>query len=126
MAIQLFLKNPISTGLIWGAIGGMSLIIMTLISTNGFVQISPYPIILIAAVLTMKYSKPQNQVFNKLFTAGLITFIIMSVVLYVYILAFINPLANIPFFGHVWRFGLIIGIGSISSLLLSFVAKPVN
>jgi len=126
MTIQSFLKKPISTGLIWGVIGGISLIIMTFVSTKGLVQISPYPIILIAAVLTIKYSKPQNHVFRKLFIAGLLAFIIMSLVLYIYTLTFINPDVDISFLGHLWRFGIVIGIGSLSSLLLSFLAKPVN
>jgi len=126
MTIQSFLKKPVSIGLIWGVIGGISLIIMTLVSTKGLVQISPYPIILIAAVMTMKYSKPQNHVFIKLFITGLFAFIVMSLILYIYILTFINPGSGISFLGHLWRFGLIIGIGSISSMLLSFLAKPVN
>lgn len=126
MIIQSFLKKPVSAGLIWGVIGGISLIIMTLVSTNGLIQIFPYPIILIAAVLTIKYSKPQNHVFNKLFFAGFFAFVIMSLILYIYILTFINPRGGISFLGHLWRFGFIIGIGSLSSLLLSFLAKPVN
>lgn len=126
MIIQSFLKKPVSAGLIWGVIWGISLIIMTLVSTNGLIQIFPYPIILIAAVLTIKYSKPQNHVFNKLFFAGFFAFVIMSLILYIYILTFINPGAGISFLGHLWRFGFIIGIGSLSSLLLSFLAKPVN
>jgi hypothetical protein len=126
MPIQPFLKKPVSVGLIWGAIGGIFLIIMTFISNSGLVQLSPYPVILIAAIITMKYSRPPDHIFNKLFIAGLFAFIIMSLVLYVYILTFINPGAGISFLGHLWRFGIIIGIGSISSLLLSFLAKPVN
>jgi len=126
MTIQSFLKKPVSAGLVWGVIGGISLIIMTSVSTNGLIQIFPYPIILIAAVLTIKYSKPQNHVFNKLFFAGFFAFVIMSLILYIYILTFINPGAGISFLGHLWRFGFIIGIGSLSSLLLSFLAKPVN
>ena len=126
MTIQSFLKKPVSIGLLWGAIGGISLIVLTLVSRYGLVQLIPYPVILIGAVLTMKYSKPQNHIFNKLFLTGLFAFVIMSLILYVYILTFINPGAGIPFLGHLWRFGLIIGLGSISSLLLSFLAKPVN
>jgi len=125
MTIQSFLKKPVSIGLIWGVIGGISLIIMT-VSTNGLVQISPYPIILIAAVMTMKYSKPQNHVFIKLFIAGFFAFVFMSLILYIYILTFINPGSGIPFVLHLLRFVFIIGIGSISSMLLSFLAKPVN
>ena len=126
MTIQSFLKKPVPTGLIWGIIGGISLIILTSVSTNGLIQIVPYPIILIAAIMTMKYSKPQNHVFIRLFSAGLFAFVIMSLFLYIYILTFINPGAGISFMGHLWRFGFIIGIGSISSLLLSFLAKPVT
>jgi len=116
MTIQSFLKKPVSIGLLWGAIGGISLIVLTLISRYGLVQLIPYPVILIGAVLTMKYSNPQNHIFNKLFLTGLFAFVIMSLILYVYILTFINPGAGISFLDHLWRFGLMIGIGSISSL----------
>lgn len=132
MTIQSFLKKPVSAGIIWGTIGGISLIVMTLISTNGLVQISPYPVILIAAILTMKYNRPQGNVFNQLFVTGLFTFVTMSLILYVYILTFINPGSGYPtnwrisFLNHLWRFGFIIIIGTISSMLLSFLAKPVN
>ena len=126
MTIQSFLKKPVPTGLIWGIIGGISLIIMTSLSTNGLVHISPYPIILIAAVMTVKYSKPQNHVFIKLFMAGLFAFVVMSLILYIYILTFINPGSGTPFVFHLLRFNFIIGIGSISSMLLSFLAKAVN
>ena len=126
MTIQSSLKKPVSIGLVWGAIGGILLIVMTLISTYGLVQISPYPLILIAAILTMKYNRPQRNVFNQLFVTGLFAFVIMSLILYVYIVTFINPGSGISFLGHLWRFGVIIGIGSISSWLLSFLAKPVN
>jgi hypothetical protein len=132
MTIQSFLKKPLSAGLIWGTIGGISLILMTLISTNGLVQISPYPVILIAAILTMKYNRPQGNVFNQLFVTGLFTFVIMSLILYVYIFTFINPGSGyhlnwrISFLNHLSRFGFIIIIGTMSSMLLSFLAKPVK
>jgi len=132
MTIQSFLKKPVSAGIIWGTIGGISLIVMTLMSTNGLVQISPYPVILIAAILTMKYNRPQGNVFNQLFVTGLFAFVIMSLILYVYILTFINPGSNYPtnwrisFLMHWGRLGLIVVFGSISSMLLSFLAKSVN
>ena len=132
MTIQSFLKKPVPAGLIWGTIGGISLILMTLISTNGLVQISPYPVILIAAILTAKYNRPQGNVFNHLFVTGLFAFVIMSLILYVYIFTFINPGAGYPlnwrisFLNHLWRFGFIIIMGTMSSMLLSFLAKPVN
>ena len=132
MTIQSFLKKPVLAGLIWGTIGGISLILMTLISTNGLVQISPYPFILIAAILTTKYNRPQGNVFNRLFVTGLFAFVIMSLILYVYIFTFINPGSGYPlnwrisFLNDLWRFGFTIIIGTMSSMLLSFLAKPVN
>ena len=126
MKIQTYLARPYFTGPLWGIIGGLSLIIVTLSTTNGFVQLAPYPFILIAAILTIKFTDTSDKTFSRLFITGLLTFIIMTLFLYVYILTYLNPDSGITFLGHLWRMGAIIGFGIISSLILSIIAKPVN
>jgi hypothetical protein len=121
-----FLSKPAPAGLLWGLIGGVTLIIVTLLSAQGLIQIVPYPFILIGAILTIKYTNNANKIFTNSFIAGLLAFIIMSLILYVYIITYANPHAGIPLRGHLWRIGLIVGLGMISSFMISFVAKPVK
>lgn len=117
---------PTVVGVFGGITGGIALIIATLVTTKGILQISPYPVFLIAAILTIKYTNAAVNMFGRLFTSGFLTFIIMSLILYVYIVTFNNPNSGINFIGHLWRFGIVIGLGIISSSLLSFIAKPIK
>ena len=126
MTTPTFLFKPITAGLFWGILGGLALILITLFTTSGLIQVSPYPFILIAAILVIKNRDTSNKIFSKMVKTGFITFLIMSLVLYLYIVLIINPNSGINFIGHLWRFGIISGIGIVSSLLLSFIAKPVK
>ncbi|MEJ7821738.1 MAG: hypothetical protein WKF85_05410 [Chitinophagaceae bacterium] len=126
MTIQSFLAKPSATGTFWGIIGGISLIIITISTTNGYLQIVPYFFILSAAVLTNKYIDKSNANFLDLFKSGLFAFVISSVFLYAYILTVVNPNSGITFLGHMWRFGAIVGMGMICSSIISFLAKPVK
>jgi hypothetical protein len=126
MTIQSLFAKPSATGTFWGLIGGISLIIATILTTNGYLQIVPYFFILSAAVLTTKYIDKSNVNFLDLFKSGLFAFVISSVFLYVYILTVVNPNSGMTFIGHMWRFGVIVGMGMISSSIISFLAKPVK
>ncbi len=126
MTFQSFFAKPSATGLFWGIIGGIILIIATISTTNGYLQIVPYFFILSAAVLTTKYTDKSKVSFFDLFKSGLFAFVISSIFLYAYILTVINPHSGITFIGHLWRFGVIVGLGIISSFILSFLAKPVK
>ena len=126
MTIQSLFAKPTATGTFWGLIGGIFLIIATFLTTNGYLQIIPYFFILSAAVLTTKYIAKPTVSFVDLFKSGLFAFVISSIVLSAYILTVINPDSTITFFGHLWRFGVIVGLGIISSSIISFIAKPVK
>lgn len=121
MTLQTTLSKPNSTGLFWGIIGGFSLIITSILFTKGLLQIAPYPLILVAALLTLKLNIKTDKSFNKFFTTGFLTFIIMSFILYIYLILFINPNSGITLFGHLWRIGAIIAFGIASALILSFI-----
>jgi hypothetical protein len=122
---NLFAK-PIATGTFWGVIGGLSLIIVSNSTANGFLQVFPYFFILCAAILTTKYAAKSIVSFKELFKSGIWAFIVSSLFLYVYVLTVVNPNAGISFPGHMWRFGFIIGLGIICSSVFSFIAKPVR
>lgn len=121
-----FLIRPFSASLFWGIIGGMSLIAIAFYSTNGLVQVLPYPIILIAAILFLKFNDSSDKAFIRMLITGLSVFVLMSVILVAYILTFVNPHSGITLVGLLWRFGIVVAIGFISSLLLSIIAKPVR
>jgi len=51
---------------------------------------------------------------------------VSSLFLYIYVLTVVNPNSGISFIGHMWRFGVIVGLGTIGSSVISFLAKPVR
>lgn len=124
MRFKNLFSKPTATGTLWGAIGGILLIIATIFTTNGFLQVVPYFFILCAAVLTTKYVDKSKLRFSHLFKSGFIAFSVSSLFLYGYIGIVVNPNSEITFIGHLWRLGVIVGLGIISSSIISFLAKP--
>ena len=123
MTIKNYFTNTTWTGLFWGVIGGISLILATRLTTNGPLQISPYPFLLIAAILTVALSDKSQITLSKLFITGLLTYIIMTLSLYLYILNFVNPNSAINVSGHLYRLGIMISVGILSSLLVSVIVR---
>ena len=123
MTIKNYFASSTLTGIFWGVLGGISLIVVTQLTTNGPLQISPYPFLLIAAILTIAFSDKSKITLSKLFITGLLTFVIMTLFLYLYIINFVNPNSGINAVGHLWRLGLMIGIGVLSSLFVSVIVK---
>ena len=123
MTIKNYSTNISRTGLFWGVIGGIALIVANGVTTNGPLQISPYPFLLIAAIFTIALSDKSNITLSKLFITGFLTFMIMTLSLYLYTIIFINPNSGINALGHLWRLAAMIGIGTLSSLLVSIIVK---
>jgi fucose permease len=121
-----FLIRPITASLFWGFIGGLSLIGITFLTNKGFIQILPYPIILINAILFLKFNDTSDKAFTRMLFTGLAIFVFMSLVLSFYVQIFVNATFNITLAGELWRLGAIVAIGFVSSLLLSIIAKPVR
>ena len=126
MKLENIIAKPTAIGTFWGVIGGFSLIIATITTTNGYLQIVPYFFILCAAILTTKYVDKANVNFGDLFKSGFFAFFVSSLFLYTYILTVVNPNSGISFIGHFWRFVILVGLGIVSSSFISFVAKPVR
>lgn len=126
MKTQSFLYKPFSAGIFWGLAGGISLILFTFISNRGLVQVIPYPIILLCAILFLKYSDSSKGIFKKMFIAGFLSFIIMSIIHLIYILGFENATYTFNLNKELFTLAIIIATGFTSSLVLSFIAKPVN
>jgi len=126
MKTPTFLIKPIPAGLFWGIVGGLSLIAITFATNNGPVQVLPYPIILIAAILVLKFNDTSDKAFKRMLITGLLSSVIMFLILSYYVLLFVNPTYNFDPVSELLRLVMIIAIGFMSSLLLAIIAKPVN
>ena len=114
-------RTSLTTGLCWGILGGLSIITVSKLSHNGLLGLLPYVVFLIRSVLTVQLNEPEKKS-QKLFLTGLITFIIMSFIMYLFIVFIDNPNAQrIHFAGHLWRIGAMLVIGAASSGLLTFL-----
>ena len=123
MKLQSLLKSATATGTFWGIIGGIGLIIATKLTTSGPIPMLIYAPILIAAILSIKFSNNSIATFKKFFITGLIAFVIMSLLLYLNIILVENPNNGIAFTGHAWRLLFILALGIISSSVISFFVK---
>jgi hypothetical protein len=119
MKLSIF-KSPIVAGLILGIIGGVAMSLMEM-NIGGPYIIIPYTLFLILAAVTIKLVDTEDK-FKKLFSTGLLVFMVMTIILYLYIIVIQNPLAlKMPFFEHAWRIGLMFIIGSAGSALVGFL-----
>jgi hypothetical protein len=122
MTIQASSTKPVFTGFTWGIIGGIVLFLSTLATTNGYFVFIPYFLIVSAAIVTTKYQKACT--FKYLFITGFICFTMMSLIVYVFILATQANEMELSIFDHSWRIASMIGFGVITSLIISFIANP--
>ena len=114
------LSKSLTAGLLWGIIGGVLLILMERFSQRGPIVMLLYPLILISALSTFKPPGEKNII--TYFKAGLYTFMVMTLVLYLEIIFIENPdAAGMPVIGHVWPIAVMLLIGSLSSFILSFL-----
>lgn len=122
MTLQNSLKRPLPISLLWGLVGGICLLLAFKLTTRGPYQVTPYPFILVAAILTYTLLNKANRQFNKFFTVSFMTFIIMSAIYLAYIWTFINPGPK-PFIGIAVSIGLVIGIAAASSIILALLVS---
>ncbi len=114
--------GPLSTILIWGILGSLALIFISGKSHIGLTVIPIYGISLILSIVTVKLQSP-GKVFLDLFTTTLLTFTVMCLIEYIFMINVVNPgMLGETFFGHLWRVASILGIGTSVSLLLTFLA----
>ena len=123
MTVQNFFKSSTITGILWGIIGGIGLIIATKLTTSGPKPLLVYVPTLIAPLLSYKFSNKANITFKELFSTGLIAFMVMSLFLYLNIILVENPQNGIMFFGHAWRLLFMLAVGILSSLVVSLFVK---
>ena len=115
---QINLKQLVPIVIIFGLFGGGLLILGTILFTKARWIILIYSLVMVATMLALKFNKHIEINYLKSFITGVLTFILMSVVMYFFILIWVNPNNEIDLWGHVWRFLAIIGIAIASSAVL--------
>jgi len=114
-------KNPLTTGLIWGVTGGLALVVIENLMPNKVVEMLPYVLFLIISVLTVRLTDSYKK-YSKLFFTALITFMIMFLIVYLYLVLVLNPYGlQITFTKHLIQIAGMLGLGIISSALLTFL-----
>lgn len=120
------LKQIMPTVLICGLCGGGLLIVSTILSNKGWWSIPIYLLVMSVTVLTLKSKKLDEITYLKAFMALVLTFMLMSYILYFYIIAFVNPDNGIPLMGHDWRFFAILGLAIFSGAIMSLFFRKQN
>jgi hypothetical protein len=126
MSIQSFFANTSNNALFWGFLGGIALVLTSVVTTNGYLQALPLVLVLCAAILATKYSKRTGSNFNELFQSGFWAFMISALCQNLYILTVVNPGSGITLTGYAWRLAAIGGMAIFGSAVISFLAKPVR
>jgi hypothetical protein len=114
-------RNPLAAGLSLGVAGGIILILIENWMPNRLVESLPYVVFLILSVFTIRISTSDNK-YMKLFLTGLITFLVMFVIVYLYLVLVLNPYGmQISFSRHFYTIAAMLGIGTIASALVTFL-----
>ena len=112
------LKKIIPTVLIFGLTGGGLLILTTIISTKGWWSILIYAIVMILTVLVLKAKKQFEINYLKAFLTLGSTYMLMTYVLYFYVITFVNPDNGINFTGHAIIFLIMLGLAIASGAIM--------
>jgi hypothetical protein len=122
---QINLKQIISIVLICGLSGGGLLILSTLLSNKGWWSIPVYAMVLIATVLVLKAEKRFKIAYLKAFLTVVLTFMLMTYILYFYVITFVNPNNEIPLVHHAYIFFIMLGMAIVSGAIMGlFFLKP--
>ena len=119
---ELNLKQLFPTILIFGLLGGALVIGVESLTIKGWWIIPVYGIVLIATIVTLKFKKVELNFF-KTFVSVVLTFMIMTIVLYIYTLIFINPNVEITLWGHTWRLLAMLGFVVVSGVILGLFVR---
>ena len=115
---QINLKPILPTVIICGLLGGGLLVATSFLIIKGWWLILTYALVLFATMFTIKASKKIEITYVKTLATGVLTFMIMSYVLYFYISIFENPNNGITLWGHTWRFLAMLGFALTSGAIL--------
>ena len=116
--IQINLKQMIQTVLIFGLSGGALLILSTVISTKGWWSIPVYTLLMFTTVLTLKTKRRIEISYLRAFLTVVLTFMLMTYILYFYVITFVNPNNGIPLVHHAWIFFIMLGLAIVSGAIM--------
>jgi hypothetical protein len=131
------IANPaFPRALVVGAFGGAGLVITAIYSRRGPLIFAPYAAFL--AALTLVLARYPSIPYSARVAAGLVGFLVASAALYAATVVLAGrarrrlvaegrlPNAalhhNLPLWGHAWRIGLLIGVGTVVCAGLAYVA----
>jgi hypothetical protein len=115
---QINLKQIISIVLICGLSRGGLLILSTLLSNKGWWSIPVYAMVMIATVLVLKAEKQFKIAYLKAFLTVVLTFMLMTYILYFYVITFVNPNNGIPLVHHAYIFFIMLGMAIVSGAIM--------
>lgn len=123
---QINLKQIMPIVLICGLSGGGLLILSTLLSNKGLWSILIYAMVMIATVLVLKAEKRFKIAYLKAFLTIVLTFMLMTYILYFYIITFVNPDNGIPLEHHAWIFFIMLGLAFVSGAIMGLFFLKTN
>jgi hypothetical protein len=110
----------------WGIIGGLALMFIAGLEQNAIAVIPIFGLTLMSFILTIKLKTPEKM-FSDLYKTTFVTFTIMTVIDYFYIINVVNPaMLTVPLLGHLWRILLMLVIGALVSLALAYIASIIK
>lgn len=114
-------RRSLSLALALGALGGATLALSALFFTSGKYLLVPYALVVLGSLVAIRAEG--MAAFSERFFTALLVFVLSS--LPVYVVTVLSPtIAQVGFFGHAWRLGLLVGIGAVVSLASARVAAP--
>jgi len=107
-------ERPLAFALALGLLGGAALITVEWTTTRGPLVLIPYGALVLAAAVYLRVERV--QFWRRRFELTLGTFMVASLVLYVFVgTVLTRSLLSISAWGHTWRMGLMLAIGTALS-----------
>lgn len=118
---QINLKQIMPTVLFFGIIGGLLQILITILPIKVWWILSVYPIVIILTVLVLKVKKQMEITYLKAFLVLVLTIMLMTYMLYFYIILFENVNTAITLSGHARRFFSTLAITILLSSVIALL-----
>jgi hypothetical protein len=96
-----------------GVLGGGALITTAAVSHRGPLVFLPYTAIVIISAVILRAEAVQP--FSRRFLLGLGSFMLATLIFYLFVSTVSRGVSEIPILGHAWRIGFMVVIGSILS-----------
>lgn len=110
--------HPFLVAAIVGILGGGALILTTMLTRRGQMVFLPYGALIVAVALYLRSRRILS--FGSRFGASLLAFMLASIVLEYYLIAYVNPSVLSAWFRHiVLPFGAFLLIGSVTSAIVA-------